>query len=292
VEHQGNPCERSPDDEPTLELPVLATGRIRMPRWPIVVTAAAAAGVLGLLIVRSGGTDPAPPVALPPGATWQIGPASPAPTTPVPAAPVPITPVPAAPAPAGHTEPTGRTGIGVPEETIAIAGGSAAITVRTADLDGGARYRVTPAGTAVTERGGTLRVAPGKGPVDVTLAAGVRWRLALDGTDRSSIDLRQVRLAAVDLSGGSAVNLTLPRPDGTLTVRTTGGVDQLGLRTADRVPVRVRVGTGAGRVVLDGATHSGVGAGAEFTSAGWDAAANRIDVDAAAGLAALTVAPY
>jgi hypothetical protein len=264
VERHGIHFEESPDtadeptlpipvpDEPTVELPIVAIGRQRMPRWPGALAGVIAAGVLGLLVVQSGD---APPAAAPPTPTW-------------------------------------RAGTGSPEaETITIAGGSAAITLQTADL-GGARYRVTPAGTRVTESGGVLRVEPGSGAVDVTLAARVRWRLALDGADRSSVDLSRARLAAVDLAGGSAIDLTLPRPDGTLTVTMTGGVDRLGLRTAGRVPVRVRVGNGAGRVVLDGSTHDGVAAGALFTPAGWDGAADRIDVDAVAGMAALTVASY
>lgn len=266
VERHGIHFEESPDtadeptlpipvpDEPTVELPVVAIGRQRMPRWPGALAAMVAAGVLGLLIVQSGGDTP-PAAAPPPAPTWRAGTGSPA------------------------------------SETIAIAGGSGAITLRTADL-GSARFRVTPAGTRVAENGGVLRVEPGSGSVDVTLSASVRWRLALDGADRSSVDLSRARLAAVDLAGGSAIDLTLPRPDGTLTVTMTGGVDQLGLRTASRVPVRVRVGSGAGRVVLDGSTHDGVAAGALFTPAGWDGAADRIDVDAVAGMAALTVASY
>ena len=175
---------------------------------------------------------------------------------------------------------------------MAFTGGSAAITVRTADLPGGARYRITPTGTPVTERAGVLQVAPGQGPVDVTLAASTHWRLALDGADRSSIDLSRARLDAVDLSGGIDNAIQAMDGHGTLTVRTTGGVNRLGLRTVGRVPVRVRVGGGAGRVVLNGAAHDGVAAGALFTPAGWDGAADRIDVDAVAGMAALTVAPY
>jgi hypothetical protein len=253
IHHEESPA--GPIDEPTLELPVIVpAAAARMPRWPGAVAAVVAIGVLGLLIVRSGDTAPT-----------AAGPAAPN--------------APAAPA--------WRT----TAETVTIAGGSAAITLRTAQL-GDARYRVTPAGTPVVDDGDVLRIEPAGASVAVTLDEDVRWRLTVDGTDRSSVDLSQARLAAVDLSGGSALDLTLPRPDGTLTVRMTGGVDRLGLRTAGRVPVRVRVGSGAGRVVLDGAAHNGVAAGAQFTPAGWDRAADRIDVDAVAGMAALTVATY
>jgi hypothetical protein len=56
--------------------------------------------------------------------------------------------------------------------------------------------------------------------------------------------------------------------------------------------VRVRVGRGAGQVTLNGRNHAGVAAGQTFTPAAWGAAVDRVDVDAAAGLSALTVAPY
>jgi hypothetical protein len=111
--------------------------------------------------------------------------------------------------------------------------------------------------------------------------------------DLSTIDLSGARLAAVVLAGNAArIDLTLPRPDGTLTVRMNGGVTSFTVRSAQRVPVRVRIGGGAGEVVLDGETHSGVAAGALFTPARWADAVDRIDVDADAGMAALTVSGY
>jgi hypothetical protein len=55
------------------------------------------------------------------------------------------------------------------------------------------------------------------------------------------------------------------------------------------VPVRVRVGRGAGQVVLPGETHSGVAPGALFTPDEWDAGPDRIDLDATAGMNRLTV---
>lgn len=98
--------------------------------------------------------------------------------------------------------------------------------------------------------------------------------------------------ASADLTGGADhIDLTLPRPDGTLTVRMSGGVSLWDVHTTQHVPVRVRVGSGASRVVLDGLSHDGVAAGSLFTPQQWPDAVNRIDVDAVAGLSALTVAP-
>jgi hypothetical protein len=130
--------------------------------------------------------------------------------------------------------------------------------------------------------------------VDITLSAAVRWDLRVaGGAVLSTIDLGAGRVGGVDLTGGaSRIALTLPRPDGTLTVRMSGGVNLFDVRTAGRTPVRVRVGSGAGQVVLNGRAHAGVAAGRTFTPAAWGEAVDRIDVDAAAGMSSLTVAPY
>jgi alcohol dehydrogenase YqhD (iron-dependent ADH family) len=71
----------------------------------------------------------------------------------------------------------------------------------------------------------------------------------------------------------------------------SGGVNQFFVHTVGEVPVRVRLGSGAGQVVLDGTSHLGVAAGALFTPDRWDETVDRIDVNAVAGMAALTIGP-
>lgn len=163
------------------------------------------------------------------------------------------------------------------------------VTVRTADL-GGELYRVRPAGRA-TGTGGRIRLTVGGGPVELVLATGVRWDLGLDGAaERREIDLAGGRFSAVAMTGGAThVDLRLPRPDGTLAVRVLGGVNRFEMHTANGTPVRVRVGSGAGAVTVAGRTHNGVAAGALFTPAGWSDTPDRVDLDAAAGMARLTV---
>ncbi|BFU44404.1 hypothetical protein [Krasilnikovia sp. MM14-A1004] len=268
--------------EPTAELPVL-TPRIGARRW----TARIAMGAVALALLG--------------GAVAAIGRAD--------------RPVPSA----GTAAPAGRWSGGDPGEArssatapldgrttagLDLVDAATTVRLRTADL-GGDLYRVsTPPGAGVlprvTDDGGRVRLAldraAGGGPaeLDVALSARVRWDLRVaGGTSLSVLDLRQGRLGTVDLAGGaSQVDLTLPRPDGTLTVRMTGGVSRFDVHTAARVPMRVRVGAGAGQVQLAGQAHTGVAAGALFTVDGYEAAVDRIDVDAVAGVSALTVAPY
>jgi hypothetical protein len=189
------------------------------------------------------------------------------------------------------------------EAAFDLVEGVAAVRLRTGDI-GADLYRITtPPGSRVrprvVEHDGRYRLYldnadQAAGSVDIVLAERVRWALRVGGgVDLSTIDLSGARLAAVDLAGNAGrIDLTLPRPDGTLTVKMSGGVTSFTVRSAQRVPVRVRLGSGAGEVVLDGQTHSGVAAGALFTPSAWADAVDRVDVDAAAGLSALTVSAY
>ena len=180
-----------------------------------------------------------------------------------------------------------------------LVNGAATVALRTADL-GGELYRIsTPSATPrVTDENGRIRLfldgAGSRAPtVEIALSAEVRWDLRMGGgTSLSTIDLSGARFDAIDLAGGvSRIDLTLPRPDGTLTVRMSGGVSEFDVHTAGQVPVRVRLGSGASRVVLDGTSHSGVAAGTLFTPERWNETVDRIDVNAVAGMSELTVGP-
>ena len=90
-----------------------------------------------------------------------------------------------------------------------------------------------------------LSASSGAGPVTVTLNAAVSWRLDFAaGTERTVANLRGGRVAAITVAAGSdIVDLTLPRPRGTVPIRLTGGASQFLLS----LPA-------AGEVSLDGAT--------------------------------------
>jgi hypothetical protein len=131
----------------------------------------------------------------------------------------------------------------------------------------------------------------GDAAVTVLLNADVRWSMRITGGVKAGVfDLGAARVDQVDFAGGAArIDLTLPRPDGTLPIRLSGGVNRFEVYTDQGVPVRVRTRRGAGQVKLDGRTDDGVARGASFLSPDWADSENRIDLDAVAGVGTLRV---
>lgn len=179
---------------------------------------------------------------------------------------------------------------------------TSAFALKTADL-GADLYRIsTPQGSSVVPRAAVqddvIRLfldrsgKRGDEAVEVQLNQDVHWRLTMTGgVKRATIDLGGAKIDGVNLVGGATrIELTLPRPDGTLPIRMSGGVNEFEVRTADAVPVRVRTRRGAGQVKLGGRTDDGVARGASFSSKDWAASKNRIDLDAVAGIGTLNVA--
>jgi hypothetical protein len=74
--------------------------------------------------------------------------------------------------------------------------------------------------------------------------------------------------------------------DGNATFEPVNGSDVV---RAGNGLVRVAAGGGAGAVTVDGDKHSGVAGGTRWTPAGWESSVDRYDVDATAGVSAVTV---
>lgn len=144
---------------------------------------------------------------------------------------------------------------------LELVSGVTAVSVRTADL-GGALYRIwTPDGA---------RQTPDAQP---------------DGD--------VVRVSLRDSGGQGAlrpadrVELTRAWP-----IRMTGGASTFDLHLPAGVPAQTRMTGGAGQVSLDGTVHTGIGGGAVLATSGWATATDRYQVDAVAGVSALTLDRY
>jgi hypothetical protein len=161
--------------------------------------------------------------------------------------------------------------IGTPDESGAVP--------RVIDHDGRVELHLVPTGPA------------GRSAVEILLSTRVRWGLRIAGGAADEVlDMANGRLTAVDIvAGASRIDLSLPRPAGTVPVRLTGGASEFGLHAPAGVPTRVRVGSGAGSVTVNGVQRDGVSAGTVFAAAGWDAAVDRYDIQLASGVAAVTV---
>lgn len=192
-------------------------------------------------------------------------------------------------------------GDGAQSAALMVVSGAAAVTVGTAQL-GDTLIRVsTPASSGVRPvLAGHRRVLlslestgeSGPAVVHIVLNPHVIWRLMFTGgASLTAVDLGHGRVAGVDFAAGSSViQLTLPHPRGTAPVVLAGGASQVMLKLPAGVPTRLRLDGGAGSATLDGQTYTGVAGGTVLAAAGWAGAASRYDIEAPAGVSAISVA--
>ena len=185
------------------------------------------------------------------------------------------------------------------EATFVLLDGADVIRLRTADL-GEETYRVsTPRdasirptvsvtdGDLLTSLRGTGQDGPAL--VEVVLHEAVRWHLRLERGRQGTAPGPRTAGSAGSSERRRADRAGPPPDRRHPAYRPRGGANQVIVRLAGDAPVQVRAGGGAGTVTVDGTTHSGVAGGTTFTPADWASATERYDIDAAAGVASLTV---
>jgi hypothetical protein len=130
--------------------------------------------------------------------------------------------------------------------------------------------------------------------VKVVLNSAVTWSLDLaGGTQRTEADLRGGKVTGVAVTAGSAeLDVSLPRPAGTVPLLLAGGVSEFRLGLPGGVPAQVTVGGGASFVSIDDQHLTGVAGGTVLTPPGWAAATARFDIDAISGFSRLTVSRW
>jgi hypothetical protein len=130
--------------------------------------------------------------------------------------------------------------------------------------------------------------------VRVVLNSAVTWALDLaSGTERTVVDLHGGKVAGMAVTAGSAaLDVSLPRPSGTLPFLLAGGVSQFRLSLPGGVPVQVTVGGGASSVSVDDQKLTGIAGGTVLTPPGWASATSRFDIDAISGFSQLTVSRW
>ncbi len=184
---------------------------------------------------------------------------------------------------------------------LEVVNGATTITVGTADIGGNLIRASTPANSGIRPvlagHGQVLlhlEATGQSGPavVRILLNPHVLWRLRFaGGTSTTTVSLGHGRVSAVDFAAGSSViTMTLPRPAGTAPVVLAGGASRATLSLPAGVPARLRLDGGAASATLAGQTHIGVAGGTVLAAPGWAQAASRYDIDATAGVSAVSVA--
>ena len=130
--------------------------------------------------------------------------------------------------------------------------------------------------------------------VKVVLNSAVTWSLDLaGGTQRTVADLRGGKVTGVAVTAGSAeLDVSLPRPAGTMPFLLAGGVSQFRLGLPGGVPAQVTVGGGASFVSVDDQNLTGIAGGTVLTPPGWSTATARFDIEATSGFSRLTVSRW
>jgi hypothetical protein len=130
--------------------------------------------------------------------------------------------------------------------------------------------------------------------VSVVLNSAVTWSLDLaGGTERTDVDLRGGHVGGIAVTAGSDIlDVSLPRPAGTVPFLFAGGASQFLLSLPGGIPVRVTARGGAGFLTVDGQSLTGVAGGTVLTPPGWATATARFDLDATAGVSSLTVSRW
>lgn len=130
--------------------------------------------------------------------------------------------------------------------------------------------------------------------VKVVLNSAVTWSLDLaGGTQRTEADLRGGKVAGVAVMAGlSELDVSLPRPAGTVPLLLAGGVSVFRLSLPGGVPAQVTVGGGASFVSVDDQNLTGIAGGTVLTPPGWASATSRFDIDATSGFSRLTVSRW
>ena len=145
----------------------------------------------------------------------------------------------------------------------------------------------------------SLAGTPGDGghgeyAVRVVLSSAVVWSIDFaGGTQRTEADLRGGKVGGIAVTAGSDIlDMSLPRPAGTMPFLLAGGVSQFVLSLPGGVPAQVTVSAGASYVSVDNQDSIGVAGGTVISPPGWATATSRFDINATSGFSRLTVSRW
>lgn len=145
---------------------------------------------------------------------------------------------------------------------------------------------------------GTVGINENQGPsfhlfgsnrrLSITLTNHIPWTIRVSGgVSNLRLDLRELQLTTLDLSGGlSQSEAQLGPPKGTVGIHVSGGVSNMTIRAPRGSEWNISVSGGASDLTINGQSSGGIG---EFhkQSSGYNGAADRLDIQISGGLSHL-----
>ncbi len=127
-------------------------------------------------------------------------------------------------------------------------------------------------------------------PAEVILNRRIPWKVEIKvGASRLNADLRGLDLTSFEIHWGvSGATIALPRPEGTVPVKISGGASNVTISRPRGVPVRVYVHPGGKNLRLDGERFSETES-KRWESAGYGRAKDRYEIEVAFGAKDLVV---
>jgi Domain of unknown function (DUF5668) len=193
---------------------------------------------------------------------------------------------------------------------LSLSAGAAQIAVRGGST-GGDLYRATFQSPADEKPDVTLDTATGDLNVNLPGRSGFHWGtendhrsvdLILDdqlpwviglktGASQTTLDLSTLKVSSVTVeSGASSVNMTLPKPTGTVPISVSGGAMHLTIQRPAGTPIRVTSSGGASSVDVDGQHFGGLfHSGQNFLSPDYSSATDRYDITIESGASSIQI---
>jgi DNA-binding MarR family transcriptional regulator len=133
--------------------------------------------------------------------------------------------------------------------------------------------------------------SPGVGRGEMLLNGAISWEVELQGgASTVDADLAATRVTGFSLTGGASnVGVRLPRPEGTVPLRVSGGASRVTLLRPAGVPFRIRVNGGLSRLSIDGRQLGSTGGPATLDSPGYERAVDRYELEVSGGASRITV---
>jgi hypothetical protein len=197
-------------------------------------------------------------------------------------------------APLGHTE-RGRIQVNLAATSVTVQGKDVP------DLYRAQVQYVSGHPPDVHVDGGTVSLQSGSGfnlfgvrganSARILLNQSITWNVEVaGGASRATLELATIHLSSLQVSGGAQqVDITLPRPTGTVPVRISGGASTIAVHRPSGVAAHVHMSGGASNLTIDGNHRTVLGGDITWESSDYGTASDRYEFDISGGASNVTI---